>query len=353
MSGGSNQHAVNLQGIVKENFVFLLKNYLAVCKINMLMIKKWIIGFLVLLLVITGLIYIFIPAIIQLSETATLKFPRKGLERTLYNDDNWAKWWPASSSVETGGSAKPALALEGNEYKIREKKLTSLLIDVKNEHSLIKTNFNLFYISNDSVLIQWEGLLPASYNPLIRVKKYFEAKKIKKEMALVLKGIQSYFTGTQNVYGSDIKEILVVDSVLIYTDKTVKGYPNTESIYQLIDVLKKHISETGNKEAGFPMLNVLTEDSINFTVKIAIPVTYETAATKTILFKRMMKQGKILFTEIKGGPNRVNEAFRQMEAYYEDYDRRAPAIPFLSLVTDRRKEIDTSKWITRIYYPVR
>jgi len=67
----------------------------------------------------------------------------------------------------------------------------------------------------------------------------------------------------------------------------------------------------------------------------------------------MMKAGNILVTEVKGGPSIINNAFKQMDTYVTDHERIPPAIPFLSLVTNRVQEPDTSKWITRIYYPVR
>jgi hypothetical protein len=66
----------------------------------------------------------------------------------------------------------------------------------------------------------------------------------------------------------------------------------------------------------------------------------------------MLGGGNILITEIKGGSASIDKAFKEMENYVSDYRRTPPAIPFQSLVTDRMKEPDTSKWITRIFYPV-
>ena len=65
-----------------------------------------------------------------------------------------------------------------------------------------------------------------------------------------------------------------------------------------------------------------------------------------------MLPGTALTTEVKGGPAAIRTAFLQLENYITDYQREAPLIPFESLVTDRLHEKDTSRWITRIYYPV-
>jgi len=65
-----------------------------------------------------------------------------------------------------------------------------------------------------------------------------------------------------------------------------------------------------------------------------------------------MIRGNILVAEIKGGIYSVNEAERQLVNYANDYKKISPAIPFQSLVTNRQLEPDTSKWVTRLYYPI-
>jgi hypothetical protein len=65
-----------------------------------------------------------------------------------------------------------------------------------------------------------------------------------------------------------------------------------------------------------------------------------------------MVPGKILVAEVKGGEQRVREAAANLQNYVDDYKLKSPAIPFESLVTDRTKETDTSKWITKLYYPI-
>jgi hypothetical protein len=65
-----------------------------------------------------------------------------------------------------------------------------------------------------------------------------------------------------------------------------------------------------------------------------------------------MKGGNILTGEVTGGQKQIEEADRQMQLYIMDYQRSIIAIPFQMLITDRTKEPDSTKWITRIYYPV-
>ena len=66
----------------------------------------------------------------------------------------------------------------------------------------------------------------------------------------------------------------------------------------------------------------------------------------------MVKNGNILVVEVRGDQQTINEAIKQIEKYITDYQRSIIAIPFQSLITDRSKESDSTKWITKIYYPV-
>ncbi len=66
----------------------------------------------------------------------------------------------------------------------------------------------------------------------------------------------------------------------------------------------------------------------------------------------MPGRGNILVTKVKGGTSIAAVAFEQIKKYADDYERHAPAIPFYSLITNRLKEPDTAKWVTKIYFPV-
>jgi hypothetical protein len=65
-----------------------------------------------------------------------------------------------------------------------------------------------------------------------------------------------------------------------------------------------------------------------------------------------MIAGNILVAEVKGGPYTVTNAFNSLHDYVTDHDLQSPAIPFQSLITNRLQQPDSTKWITKIYYPI-
>lgn len=160
-------------------------------------------------------------------------------------------------------------------------------------------------------------------------------------------------TGTvKDLYGYDIKNEKVQMQFLLSTNKVFPHYPTTEDIYSLVSIIRDHISKTDGKEEFFPMLNIESKDSINYFVRVGVPVNKKLPDGGNVALMQMVKDGNILVTEVKGDPKTINKAIKQVEKYISDYQRSIIAIPFQSLETDRSKEPDSSKWITKIYYPV-
>ena len=155
----------------------------------------------------------------------------------------------------------------------------------------------------------------------------------------------------ENIYGMKIREENVVDPYLVSIKTYLPAYPSTDTVYGMIEQLRNYIKQQGALENNPPMLHVEKTGDSTYLVMVALATNKPLTGTRIISFKRMVLC-KILVAEIQGGPNKVENQLKEMENYVQDNNRNSPAIPFASLVTDRRKETDTSRWITNIYYPV-
>ncbi len=311
--------------------------------------KRIIIVFSVAILLLLASIYLFIPNRISISEKVSIPANRDGLLRQLGDGSNWHKWWPGEKTTDSG---KEMLLLQGIQYKLADKRVLSLPIYLSDKS--LKTLSELTFIeeTTENCAINFTGNISTSYNPIKRVQLFLSANKIKKGAVELLQSIKTHYSTTLNMYGYDIQKKQVVDSTLLSTSKEIKGYPSTEIVYSLIDELKNYIKQQSANETGYPMLNIFTKDSITYLVKVAIPVDKKLPPSGNISYRWMLGGGNILITEVKGGEDEIQKAYVQIQTYISDYKRTAPAIPFESLVTDRRQEPDSNKWITRIYYPV-
>ncbi len=99
------------------------------------------------------------------------------------------------------------------------------------------------------------------------------------------------------------------------------------------------------------MLNVHKDGPELYEAMVALPTKSDLLSTGNFQLKKMVL-GKILMAEIKGGEHTIIKGEEELTNYVNDYKKISPAIPFQSLVTNRQQESDTSKWVTRLYYPI-
>jgi len=210
----------------------------------------------------------------------------------------------------------------------------------------------LVLINNDSMTLIWTAEKETSINPFTRFSVYRDTKRIQENLNTLLAHIKTFIEKPENVYGFFIHKTMVSDSVLISTRRSFDHDPGPKEIDAMIQSLKKYISDNGAREQNYPMLNVMKLDSADYEVMTAIPVDRTLPDTKEFAAKYMLKKGNILESEIRGGPYTIKTAIDQLEIYRADHQYTSPAIPYQLLVTDRAKETDTSKWITKLYYPV-
>jgi hypothetical protein len=292
--------------------------------------------------------YLFIPAKISFSKNVLVMAAKPGVVRILFDQRTWPGWWPGTMDSSAG-----TFSYKQFTYKLQDKKIQSLIISANNNTAKAITSLEILPAQRDSLEFLWTGELISSYNPIKRIKGYYKFIALQEDIDSILVKIKTFFSSTKNIYGYNIRRETVKDSLLVSTFGTSKAYPTIEFIYSMIDDLKKYIKTQAAQETGFPMLNVNAVDSNNtYVTKVAIPVNKKLQSSGKIEYKWMLGRGNILVTEVKGGNGAIEKAFRQVENYMSDRQYVAPAIPFLSLVTDRSKEPDSSKWVTKIYYPV-
>lgn len=313
--------------------------------------KKVLIIFFFIFLLLAAAIYFFIPGELLISKVRFVKAKHNATYRFLSDRSKWHKWWPSAKSKDTSARIDNTVFNYKNvDYIVNPKMVDVIGISIKHEDIIINSIINIVPLNRDSVALEWKSQMGTSLNPLKRINAYFDAEKIKHDMADILESLKRFLEKQENIYGLNIKEERVKDTLLIATKYTSNTYPTLSTIYLLIKNLRDYISLHDAAETNYPMLHVM-RDSSDFKTMVAIPVNKVIPQNNQYLFKRMIP-GKILVTEVEGGKYTADEALRQLERYISDNHLSSPAIPFQSLITDRSKEPDTGKWVTKIYYPI-
>jgi len=309
--------------------------------------KKWLTGIVLLLVLLTGLVYVGIPRTVVVSGMIAANCNVNGGFKFLGDGSNWIKWWPGKKE---GGELLPEY--HGNRYQVEGASYPVISVLIHGKDSVIRSLMTV--VSNgapDSAVIQWECNLDAGINPVSRVRTYLHAKGLRKDLAELLGVLRPFLGKRENVYGLPIREVSTRDSFLLASRMVLPAYPRTVDIYTALQKMHAQIKEAGGMETNFPMMNITSLADGQYQLMVAIPNSKEISG-KGAFFTRKLVPGKYLACEVRGGDHTINKALVRLQEYIQDFQLTTMAIPFQSLVTDRSKEADTSRWVTRIYYPV-
>src|SRR4030095_6302184 len=313
--------------------------------------KKGLLFLLLLFILIIAGIYLFIPNQLKVSRELLLDANSSGIYRCLSEESNWARLWPKNVS-----DSLPEF--NGYQFELRKKLFKTIEVVLKTKDSEYSSGMLFIPLEHDSALIRWEAQIETSSNPIKKLNKYFEARKIANTLSSLLSAMKPWLETEENLYMLSIKQGMVVDTAFVSTRTVFNHLPTTTEVYAMIGKLHDHIAKQNGRETGPPMLNI--DSSGNnpaggsgkaYEVMVAIATDRLLPESGDIKLKRMIR-GNILVAEVKGGPLTIKEGMRQMNEYVRDYQRTPAAIPFQLLVTDRSKEIDTTKWVTELRYPV-
>ena len=265
--------------------------------------------------------------------------------RLLHDSIQWKKWWVGKQESNS------IYSFNNRNYHFQQMTLPGIEAKTSIGDDSVSSFFHVYPYNVDSSHFEWSYVFAYSSNPFTKIKQYLELRSLKKDFKQFLVAAKPFFEDEKNTYGMKIETQRVKDSTLISLKKTFDHYPTTEEVYSLVTDVKNYIKAKGGEESNAPMLNIFSTTDNQYDVMVGIPTKADVAEEAPFIRKKMIL-GYILVGDVKGGMVTVAAAEKRMADYAFDHQRTAPAIPFQSLITNRMQEKDTSKWVTRIYYPV-
>ena len=144
----------------------------------------------------------------------------------------------------------------------------------------------------------------------------------------------------------------LVDRPLLSKRVVMDKVPTAKDAYDLIESVREYAKQQGDSATGNAMKYISKIDTSHYELMVAIPTAKMLKSNKDFVAKGLVG-GNPIATEIKGGEGTISNAWNAIRQYKDDYKLSSPAIPFELMITDRSKEPDTSKWVTKIIYPTR
>lgn len=313
--------------------------------------KKGLAIFLILLLVCVIGFYFFVPSPAVVTREAWMNADKNLIQRALTSQSLVQKWWPDSGRrVTPAAGGHLQIETETALFTVVPASFDLVRVDITKGATTIQGFITILPTQHDSTAISWKAELPER-GVFGKLQNQLLARSLKRDMATVLERLHRFVQNQKSIYGFTVKEETVSDTLLVVTKEESAAAPGVETYYGLLKKLRAYIAAQGAQETNFPMLHISQKDSTTYETTVAIPINKHVPDNGAILLKRMIR-GKILVAEVSGGPQAVEEGIRQMDFYITDQSLRQPGMPFQSLLTDRLAQRDSTKWITKLYYPV-
>ncbi|MBE7176844.1 MAG: hypothetical protein INR69_10585 [Mucilaginibacter polytrichastri] len=303
----------------------------------------WVIFF--ILILITVLSYALVPGTIGIRHTQKVEVSDSQLQRYLLYPARWAAWWPQKNKGEKGFIANGVLFHPQNATS------SGIRVDAGSGARIFPTYIEYGVTGDRQAQIIWTAEIPAGIDPFTRISRYFHARKLSGAIQAGLISAADFLNDEKKVYGVPLRVEQVRDTLVLTARTKSDHYPSVKEYYGLIGKLREVIRRQNAHALDSPMLNVTFLDS-SYQVSAGIPVDRNIAGQRDGIFTSKLIRGNILTTTISGGQQQVDAGLQTLKQYMDDHRLISPAIPFQLLLTNRVQQPDSTRWITKIYYPI-
>lgn len=296
----------------------------------------------VLLFLVLGIagIYFFISSSIRVSKQIAIKGSEKNMYSLMSKPDNWRLWLN-----------KPADASDFS-FNATNKIYPAIIIEAKTSDRIVPIEIDIQGTGKaDSIILSWHCEIPAGIMPWTRLHRYLEARQLKQDFSEIIKRFIEYTSVTKNVYGIDIVETKLKDTIIATLSRYELRPPSDSLGCLLISELRQEVSRAGLSITDSPMTIIIPVQEGKYKMMVGFPVNKVAKPNSSLVIKKMIP-GKLLTATVYGGPGAISNGYEQLRKYIIDHNKEEVALPYEVAVINRCVEKDTSKWITALCYPV-
>ncbi len=309
--------------------------------------KNLKIAAIIIILALVGFFYIYIPNTIKVSSFKVSNAYELTATRLLAD----AQLLPKSMGANYD-SSNHKITVNGISFMIQPALSNLVEIDIASKNIKTKSFITANGVTKQTTAINWFLEFKTTFNPIQRLNDYQEALAIKNAITEILNHMSAFLETPKYIYGYDINEVTLKDTILITTKFASKGLPSNTQIYAQADALTKYLKSFDKIAINNPMVTVLENPTNDYTIMVGISINGEIPQTENYRIKRMPVNGKMFVTDATGGTQSIQHGYAALKNFLLDSKRPSPAVPFELLLNDRRLVTDTAQWKTRIYYPV-
>jgi effector-binding domain-containing protein len=328
--------------------------------------KKILIGTFIFILLIL-VISFFLPSEINIKRSIKIQSPGEIVFKHVNNLKSWEKWaiWfmidsameKSYSSPEEGKGAKVQWNSKNNKVgngniTITESAMPdSILMDLNfMENGIAKTGF-YFYSDSAGTKITWVFKSDLGNNPLMKYFGLIMGKFVSSDfddgLALLKKYCESLPKEPQ--YKIEIEKI---ESLEYFSERdTCSVITIGAKLGKMYTEIFDFISKNGIKESNPPFAIYHKFDGNIFDMEAGIPVDKLIPSKNKIIKSGKFSPSQAVVAYYYGPYEKDYLAHQQLKKWIKKHNKKIINSPFEVYVSDPSMEKDSSKWLTKIYYP--
>ncbi|MFM7671978.1 MAG: hypothetical protein ACKO6Q_05220 [Bacteroidota bacterium] len=300
----------------------------------------WPIGGVIAALIVFSM---FLPATSVTRNSRAVNCTNEALTRWTVNPTNWKAWWPGEVLNDS------TIQYKGNPYHIEIILLNGFKALRADRTERIEFQF-IPQLGDSSELIVTRTQA-IGWNPIGRIYHWAEKKLTGHSSDPLLDNLTFFFDSPEKVYGFSVKRDKVIHVSWMSGKRLYDHEPTSNETSELLTALRTYIESQQGVIQADPILNVRSLNENSYELMVAYPTDRNLTPNATFTVKNMIP-GFLMVGEVRGGPKTIQLAEQNLDLYMRDHKLQSPAISFQTMITDRSKITDTSKWITRLNYPV-
>ncbi len=333
---------------------------------------KWIGIVLLILIVLITVFSLFLPKEFNIEKTKTIDAPVWSVFEEVADYHNWTNWsyWyqkDTAMKIEYSGTKKGKGALRSWESKIMGNGKMEIIECVKNK--FIKNELYFmdskeptfgtwnFEETEEGTIVTWVISGESSLCPIAKIQILLGKKMLGKAMNAGLENLSELCKAKPkelpiDVTLSSIDTIRYLAIKVIVTDKTMLGAKYGEAFGKLSSFFK----ENEILPAGYPFSTAIQwseKEGDTIILEVAFPINKELEIPEDEnVYLSVIPAGNIVTAMHLGKYEDVGNEHGAIMKWIQENDKKINGHPWETYITDPTMEPDTTKWKTKVCYPV-
>jgi effector-binding domain-containing protein len=329
-------------------------------------VHKLVVVFVVLIILFLVGAYM-LPSELHITKSVFIRSSPEVIFEQVNNLKNWEKWSPwenIDTTMDLKYFGNPTGEGSGFEWKSDNSDVGSgrLIIDASKPYDSINTEIELgrkekgiasflFQKNDTGSFITWDFRLNLGNNPFSRYFGLFRKGKLEDSFQLGLLSLKKVSENMTISLSLKIFQMKFGGFTYLGIREKVNPSEMVGKTSKSIRVLRDYISKKELKItlSPFRLFNSISKKEIDLTT--GIPVEKADSAQDSIIVGHILPC-KVAFVNYIGSYSGLNNGHEAIKKWIDVNKRKIIGSPFELYITDSLNEKDSTRWLTKIFYPI-